>query len=109
MEKVTCHMASYQEELEWPAVWESLDKNDLTTLLADLANIRAETLAFLDACTEEQLQTPMPLTPEWQGYFHAPTVEPEVLLRWIVRHEYYHLGQLVTYQWQRGNLPVSGD
>jgi len=32
-------------------------------------------------------------------------VEPEELLRWVVRHEYYHLGQMITYQWQRGKNP----
>lgn len=107
MEKVTCHMAQHHAELDWNTVWQSLDKNDSTTLLSSLSAIRADTLAFLDTCTEEQLQTPLPLTPEWQGYFHAPSVETEELLRWIVRHEYYHLGQLVTYQWQRGNIPAA--
>ena len=109
MEKVTFHMAQYQEELDWNGVWQSLDKSDSAALLAALSAIRAGTLAFLDACAEEQLQTPIPLTPEWQGYFHAPVVEPEELLRWIIRHEYYHLGQLVTYQWQRGNPPAIGN
>ena len=109
MEKLTCHMAQHHEELDWNTVWQSLDKNDSTTLLSSLSAIRAETLAFLDAFTEEQMQTPIPLSPEWQGYFHAPTVEPEELLRWIVRHEYYHLGQLITYQWQRGSIPDASD
>jgi uncharacterized damage-inducible protein DinB len=107
MEKLTCHMAIHQEELDWSTVWQSLDKNDSEALLSDLTAIRTETLAYLDACTEEQLQTPIPLTSEWQGYFHAPVVEPEELMRWIVRHEYYHLGQLVIYQWQRGHNPTS--
>ena len=109
MEKVTCHMAQHHEELDWNVAWQSLDKNDSAELLAALTAIRAETLAFLDGCTEAQMQTPLPLTPEWQGYFHAPVVEPEELLRWIVRHEYYHLGQLVTYQWQRGNNSTVSD
>jgi uncharacterized damage-inducible protein DinB len=105
MEKITCYMAQHQEELDWNTVWQALDANDVTTLLSGLAAIRGETLAFLDACTEEQLQTPIPLNAEWQGYLHVAAIEPEELLRWIVRHEYYHLGQLVIYQWQRDNLP----
>jgi uncharacterized damage-inducible protein DinB len=107
MEKLTCRMAIDQEMLDWGAVWQTLEANDLETLLSGLKAIRAETLAFLDTCTEAQLETPVPLPAEWQGYFDAPIVEPEVLLRWIVRHEYYHVGQLVIYQWQRGHNPMS--
>ena len=109
MEKLTAHMAQHQEVLDWNTVWQSLDKPDIAALLSDLAAIRAETLAYLDACTEERLQTPIPLDAEWQGYFHAPAVEPEELLRWIARHEYYHLGQLIAYQWQRDRLPADSD
>ena len=105
MEQVTCHMAIHQEELDWGGAWEALDQPDMRSLLIALTGIRTATLAYLDGCTEETLQTPIPLTPDWQGYFGAPEVEPEELIRWIVRHEYYHLGQLITYQWQRGCDP----
>lgn len=106
MEKLTCHMAVHHEVLDWGQVWEALETEDVATLLAGLAAIRAETTAFLETCTEEQLQTPVPLNAEWQGYFHAPAIEPEELFRWILRHEYYHLGQIVIYQWQRGSNPL---
>ncbi len=109
MESVTRHIAQYHEETDWNVAWQLLDKNDVAELLSALAAIRAETVAFLESCSEAQMQTPVPLTPEWQGYFHAPAVETEELLRWIVRHEYYHLGQLVTYQWQRENTSTPND
>jgi len=107
MERLTCRMAIDQGMLDWGAVWQSLETDETETLLTGLKAIRAETLAFLDTCTEEQLETPVSLPAEWQGYFHAPVIEPEELLRWILRHEYYHLGQLVIYQWQRGKNPLS--
>jgi uncharacterized damage-inducible protein DinB len=51
---------------------------------------------------EEQLQTPIPLPPMWYQYFGGATViEPEELVRWIAKHEYYHLGQLYTYLFLR--------
>jgi len=109
MERLTCQMAIDQQMLDWGAVWQTLETDETETLLSSLKAIRAETLAFLDTCTEEQLETPVSLPTEWQGYFHAPVIEPEELLRWILRHEYYHLGQLVTYQWQRGKNPLSGE
>ena len=106
MEKLTLHMAQHGEELDWGTIQQSLDKNDLASLLEELMAIRAQTLSFLEVCTEEQLQTPIPLSPEWQGYLHAPVIEPEELIRWIVRHEYYHVGQLVIYGWQRGKYDM---
>ncbi|MES2462270.1 MAG: DinB family protein [Armatimonadota bacterium] len=105
MEAVTLHMAAYQKDLDWNGVMESLNKDSAAELLAVLSDIRSTTLAYLENATEEQLETPVALNAEWQGYFNAPVVEPEELLRWIVRHEYYHLGQIVTYQWQRGKNP----
>jgi len=106
MEQLTLHMARHGQEKDWEAAWNAIAGDDIGALLACLESVRAETLAYLDACTEETLQTPVALAPEWQGYFHAPAVEPEELMRWIARHEYYHLGQMVTYQWQRGNESV---
>ena len=105
MEAVTLRMASSGEYLDWGAVTQSLDKSTVTELLAAMAEIRKTTVAYLETVTEEQLETPMPLNTEWQGYFGVAAIEPEELLRWIVRHEYYHLGQLISYQWQRGQNP----
>lgn len=105
MEAVTLRMATSGEYLDWVAVTQSLDKSNITDLLAAMSEIRKTTVAYLESVTEEQLETPMPLNAEWQGYFGVDSLEPEELLRWIVRHEYYHLGQIITYQWQRGQNP----
>ncbi len=106
MERLTCQMVIDQGMLDWGVVWQTLETDEPEVLLLGLKAIRAETLALLDTCTEAQLETPVLLPEEWQGYFHEPMIEPEELLRWIVRHEYYHLGQLVIYQWQRGKQPL---
>ena len=105
MEAVTLRMATSGESLDWVAVTQSLDKDNITDLLAAMSEIRKTTVAYLETVTEEQLEAPMPLDEQWQGYFGIATIEPEELLRWIVRHEYYHLGQIITYQWQRGQNP----
>jgi uncharacterized damage-inducible protein DinB len=105
MEKVCVHWASHQELPDWQAAWTAMDwgEADGKAAVAALAKVRAETLAYLTDCTEEKLETPIPLDPSWHGYFGAPTVEPEELIRWVIRHEYYHLGQLVIYRWMEGH------
>jgi uncharacterized damage-inducible protein DinB len=105
MEAVTLQMAAHGEELDWMSVVQDLDKENVTDILAGLSEIRTKTVAYLESVSEENLQTPIPLNEEWQGYFNAPEVEPEELIRWILRHEYYHLGQMITYQWYRGHNP----
>lgn len=75
--------------------------------LKDLESIRAETLAYLEAATEEKLETPIPVPAEWQQYMGAE-LEPEEALRWVTMHEYYHLGQMIIYRWQTGHNPYAG-
>lgn len=106
MEALNLRWVSHQEMLDWQAVWETLEGDSIEAVLAALEPVRAETLAYLDNCTEEQLQTPIPLPEAWRQFFDgASVIEPEELLRWIVRHEYYHLGQLIIYRWMRGDSP----
>jgi hypothetical protein len=54
----------------------------------------AETLGYLNACSEEQ----------WQVYW-SDAIEPEETVRWITRHEDYHLGQIISYRWLLGDDP----
>jgi uncharacterized damage-inducible protein DinB len=79
---------------------------DVMAVLNDLARGRAETVAFLEKATEEDLQRPIPLPETWYVFFGGLTeIEPEELFRWIVRHEYYHLGQIITMRWIQGHNP----
>ena len=102
IEEVSRRWITQQEIADWGTVWQELDKPDAGALVSALEEIRAKTLDYLAGCTEEQLQTPIPLPPMWYQYFGGATViEPEELVRWIAKHEYYHLGQLYTYLFLR--------
>ena len=94
------------EMLDWPQAEAAVGwtGNTADEALAALGCVRERTLTYLTASTEESLQTPIPMPEAWHQYF-GPTVEPEELVRWIARHEYYHLGQIITYRWMRGDNP----
>ena len=66
---------------------------------------RAETIQYLDTDPHSDLQTRVRLPDSWEQYFGTVWVEAEELISWILRHEYYHLGQLVIYLWQTGRNP----
>jgi uncharacterized damage-inducible protein DinB len=103
MEKVCGSYAATQSRPEWDKAV-IFTGTDLAAYLTALEQVRAETLTYLSACTEEKLQTPIPMPEAWQTYF-GKTSEPEEMLRWITRHEYYHIGQLITYRWLLGDNP----
>src|SRR6185369_8440441 len=104
MEKICMTWTIRQEMLGWETAvaW---SRADAASTLKDLAAIRAETLAYLKDATEDKLQTPIPVPEEWRQYFAGDTIEPEEMIRWVTRHEYYHLGQLIVYRWILGDNP----
>ncbi len=79
--------------------------NDSGSALRALDGARSETFRYLNGCTEALLLTPLPLSPGLIEEFGSPEIEAEEILRWIARHEYYHLAQLITYRWILGDNP----
>ena len=78
MEKVCVHWLAAQSMLNWEETWDSLagSGSDAPSVMQALEKVRAETLNYLNQCTEESLQTPVPLLEDWHGYFGGTTVEP---------------------------------
>jgi len=107
MELLSVSLLAKGVEISWSATSEQVEKEaaDVASAIAVLERTRAETLAYLDTCTEDTLETPIHLPESWHGYFDTPDVEPEEIVRWIVRHEYYHMGQIITYLWMKGDNP----
>lgn len=104
MEKICITWVTKQQMLEWDtaASWTGDDAN---AIIADLSAIRGETLAYLAASTEGSLQAGAPVPDVWKQYMPFEAIEPEEMIRWVTRHEYYHLGQLISYRWILGDNP----
>nr|CAA9266267.1 hypothetical protein AVDCRST_MAG63-2749 [uncultured Armatimonadetes bacterium] len=102
MEALSRRWVTHRELPDWEATSQALGGEDAPSTLSALEGVRSETLEYLDRCTEEQLETPIPIPEEWRQYFEGTSeIEPEELLRWVARHEYYHVGQLNTYGFLR--------
>lgn len=79
---------------------------DTASLLNGMQDLRAETIEYLSQVSEEALQTPIAMPSGWEVFYGGKTeMEPEELIRWITRHEYYHLGQIITMRWMQGHNP----
>ena len=106
MEKVCVTVLAGGSKLEWEkAVQWSGD--DLNSILKDLESIRKETLRYLESLSDDDLHKPVEMPESWHQYT-GPRWEPEEMIRWIARHEYYHLGQLIYNRWLLGYNPYRG-
>lgn len=102
MDKLHGNMAATGEMLDWKAMTWSGDNAE--SYLKDLEVIREETLKGIDSISDEAWLTPIPMPEEWHQWW-GKEVAPESLIRWILRHEYYHVGQIVTNRWLLGHNP----
>src|SRR5688572_24129703 len=74
-------------------------------ILASLAEVRRKFIDWLSAVEDEHLREPIPIPEEWWSYLGDRELEREELVRWVARHEYYHLGQIIIYRWIQGHNP----
>lgn len=103
MEKLCIHWLRTGDMLEWnmPAC---VPAETTQAALSQIESIRAESKAWLESATEEQLEDLVEVPGPWKQYW-GEKIEPEEGFRWIVMHEYYHLGQIISYRWIQGHDP----
>jgi uncharacterized damage-inducible protein DinB len=103
MEKLTIAWLAEGRELPWD-MGAYVSTDSIAAVLRDLEVVRTETKAYLETASEEKMQTPIAVPAEWQQYWGLQ-LEPEEALRWVTMHEYYHLGQIISYRWIQGHNP----
>lgn len=81
------------------------DCTDPDNLRRALVAFRQQTLGYLDSLSETDLAEEIPFDGGWFASLMLPTVpRAEVFLN-IADHEWYHVGQLTSYFWARGENP----
>lgn len=88
------------EKLSWKEAFKQVKGNDLPSLLSELASLRQNTITIFSQYTEKELfeEKQWPNDPE-------KTFSPEETMRYLIQHEYYHLGQLIYNRWIQGHNP----
>lgn len=106
MEELCAGLAATGDTPEWEAVDEGFRRRATSPEqgIAVLEEVRSKTNRYLGSTSEEKLETAVPVPAEWQQYL-GEQIEPEELIRWIAKHEYYHLGQIISYRWIQGHDP----
>lgn len=99
-------MANKEKELiawlqtgEWPE--EDPDAFEVTSPLAQMrsvfADLRAETLRYIDSFDEAGLEEIVPCPERWWEALRLEACPRSEYLRNIAAHEWYHTGQLIVY------------
>lgn len=79
----------------------------LAGLRSALDDERQDTIALIDSYSEGQLNSLVAIPEGWFEALLLPEVPLAEVFRSLAKHEWYHVGQLVSYMWSRGDDPYS--
>ncbi|MBS1722886.1 MAG: DinB family protein [Armatimonadetes bacterium] len=77
----------------------------LSDMRGALRTIRQTTYEYIDSLTEAELETLHPSPEGWLEALGLTECPRSEIIRNIAAHEWYHVGQLLTYCWVRGDDP----
>ena len=83
------------------------DCNDLDVLRAALLEVRSKALAYLDSLSDAELAEEVPSRGGWLGALRLGAIPRAEVFITIAQHEWYHVGQLTSYLWARGDHPYN--
>ncbi len=81
------------------------DCDSLEVLKGALVSFREETLRYLESFSEDQLAEEVPCQGRSLRCLGLDAVPRAELFISIASHEWYHVGQLISYLWARGDNP----
>lgn len=81
------------------------DCGNLDNLRGAMIKFRQQTLAYLDSLSEADLAEEIAFEGGWFASLMLPTVPRAEIFVNLADHEWYHVGQLTSYLWARGDNP----
>jgi len=91
--------------IKWDEAEAKIKGEDLQSILNELDNVRKETIEFMSSKTDEELFNPIEGLPQNVKDYWGGEMIPAEFLNFTLRHEYYHLGQLIYNRWLLGYNP----
>lgn len=81
------------------------DCESLDNLRRALITARQQTLNYLELLSEDDLAEEVAFDAGWLASLTLPTIPRAEVFINIADHEWYHVGQLTSYLWERGEDP----
>lgn len=89
----------------WKECEARIQGDTFETIVASMDAALDELVAFIAQGPSDRWSREVEIPDLWEKYFGTTSLEPEELIRWVARHEYYHHGQIVSYRWIQGFNP----
>ena len=83
------------------------DCGDLVNLRRTLLDFRKQTLDYMDSLSDDELAEEIPFDGGWLASLTLPAIPRAEVFINIADHEWYHVGQLTSYLWARGDDPYT--
>lgn len=93
-------LSSPENKITWDNAFKQVKAKTLPEILEELEKVRENTIQRFKNFTEEDLiqEYELPGHPDQK-------FSPEEAMRYMIQHEYYHLGQLIYNRWLLGYNP----
>lgn len=82
-----------------------VESTTLDEMREAMRRIRQDTLTYIDSLSESELEALHPSPEGWLEALGLPQCPRSEIIRNIAAHEWYHVGQLVTYRCLLGDDP----
>jgi len=89
---------SWEDALTWPG-------DSIAEYISVLDQVRDELKEHITGMSDSDLDHLIKLPEKWVQYWKVVEMAREEYLRWIIRHEYYHVGQVTVLLWILGKNP----
>jgi len=89
-----------EKKLSWDDAFKQVKSDNLEIIMKELSILREKTIQLFKSIPEEDLLKEYELS----GY-PDQKFSPEEAMRYMIQHEYYHLGQLIYNRWMLGYNP----
>ena len=98
----TSFLSNPDQEFTWDDAYSQIKGEDLPTIIKELEIHRKNTIQLFMQYTEEELIKEIK---SFNPCRLDQTYSPEEAMRYLIQHEYYHLGQLIYNRWMLGYDP----
>ena len=89
---------TWEDSLSWLG-------EDVASYKKVLEDVRGQLKAHLAEFSDADLDHPIALPEPWVKFWGVEEMAREEYFRWLIRHEYYHAGQITAFLWTLGKNP----
>ena len=89
---------TWDDSLSWPS-------EELSDYRKVIEEVRSDLKSYVSGLSDADLDGSVALPEPWVKFWGLEEMAREEFFRWLIRHEYYHAGQITAFLWTLGKNP----